>query len=196
VGRRRLLAAVAVAVAVTAAVLLAGCGDGDEESAKGEPASETSVSTVPADEETEPADGANPLDDTSAGGVDACAIVDTLDVEALLGEAPAPRADETSELGAVCVVEPADPESRAAMRLVVEAERGPENYAQQKDLLGVDSEPAGFGDEAFHTGPYLFVLKGETLAFIQVVRDGSKGVAVEDAQLEAAMTTVLEALEA
>ena len=183
-GRRGLLAAVAM---MTAAVLLTGCGDGDDDAAESDPAAETSVSTVPADD-------AGSLDDTSAGDVDACAIVDTLDVEALLGEAPAPQDDETSDLGAVCVVEPADPESRAAMRLVVETKRGPENYAQQKDLLGVDSEPAGFGDEAFHTGPYLFVLDGDTLAFIQVVRDSTKGVAVEDAQLEAAMTTVLEAL--
>jgi hypothetical protein len=182
------------AVAMIAAVLLTGCG-GDDDAAKDEPASETSVSTVPADEETGPADDPGSLDDTSAGDVDACAIVETLDVEGLLGEAPAPRDDETSELGAVCVVEPADAESRAAMRLVVETKRGPENYAQQKELLGVDSEPTGFGDEAFHTGPYLFVLKGDTLAFIQVVRDGTKGVAVEDAQLEAAMTTVLAALE-
>lgn len=193
--RVRLLAA----MVTIGAVLLTGCGSDDgAESTDTEGAAET----VPPGEESEPGTdtGSEPdddsLDGTSGGGVDACAIVETLAVEELLGEAPAPQDDASSDLGAVCVVKAADPESRGTMRLVLETERGPENYEQQKEMLGVDSEPAGFGDQAFHTGPYLFVLKGDTLAFIQVVRDSSKGVAVEDAQLEAAMSTVLESLDA
>jgi hypothetical protein len=184
------------ATVVVGAVLLMGCGsdDGDDTSAGDAPATEESVPAEPAEDETDPPAEDESLDETSAGDVDACAIAATLDVEGLLGEAPAPQDDATSEMGAVCVVKAADTESRGSMRLVVETKKGPENYEQQKELLGVDSEPTGFGEQAFHTGPYLFVLEGDTLAFIQVLRDSSKGLAVEDAKLEEAMTLVMEAL--
>lgn len=191
---RRLVATIAVV-----AVLVAGCGGSDDDAA--DEAADGPVATVPAEsepadqptDETEPAAETGAGDETSAGDVDACAIVALLDVETLMGEPGAP-VDDTSDLGASCQVEPADAESRAGLRLTVETQRGPENFAQQKELLGVDTEVTGLGDEAFHTGPYLFVLQGDTLAFIQVLQSAENGMAAEDADLEAAMATVLAEL--
>ena len=116
-----------------------------------------------------------------------------LDVETLIGEPGAP-VDDTSDLGVSCQVAPVDSASDAGLRLTVETQHGPENYAQQKELLGVDSEVGGLGDEAFHTGPYLFVLRGDTLAFLQVLQSVENGFAAEDADLEAAMAIVLAEL--
>jgi hypothetical protein len=79
---------------------------------------------------------------------------------------------------------------------VVSAGQGVEAYASQKETFGVDAEADGLGDEAFHSGPYLFVLRDDTLAFLQVLRDAGAGSpAVDDGELEATMATVLTALE-
>lgn len=192
------------AVGVLAAVLvLAGtaCGS-DGSDAADDAGTEAPTATVPPDEPApeqepeapeEPDDGAGEGEGTSAGDVDACAIVELLDIETLLGE-PGTVVDDTSDLGASCQVDPVDEASRAGMRLTVEVERGPENYAQQKELLGVDTEVEGLGDEAFHTGPYLFALEGDTLAFLQVLQSMEDGIAADDAALEAAMATVLAEL--
>jgi hypothetical protein len=78
--------------------------------------------------------------------------------------------------------------------LTINVNSAADNFENQKELFGVDTEATGLGDSAFHSGPYLFVLDGETFFFIQVVRDSSLGVAVDDADLEAAATKVLTAL--
>lgn len=184
---------VAITIAV-GAIVMSGCGgsDGDDEAA-GDTGASGPVTTVPASDPADEVDEVDAGEETSAGDVDACAIVALLDVETLMGE-PGALVDDTSDLGASCQVEPVDGESRAGLRLTVETQRGPENYAQQKELMGVDSEVSGLGDEAFHTGPYLYVLRGDTLAFLQVLQSTENGIAADDADLEAAMVTVLAEL--
>ncbi|HEX5945901.1 MAG TPA: hypothetical protein VFY82_06465 [Acidimicrobiales bacterium] len=181
---RRVAATVAVG-----AIVMAGCGGSDDDAAD-DAGTADAVTTVPP---SEPAEEADAGEETSAGDVDACAIVALLDVETLMGEPGAPI-DDTSDLGASCQVAPVNEESDAGLRLTVETQHGPENYAQQKELLGVDTEVSGLGDEAFHTGPYLFVLRGDTLAFLQVLQSVENGFAAEDADLEAAMAIVLAEL--
>jgi len=188
---RRMAAIVAVG-----GIVMAGCGgsdDGDDDAVDAGTAD--AGATVPETDpvESDPADEAGAAEETSAGDVDACAIVALLDLETLMGEPGAP-VDDTSALGASCQVDPADSASTAGLRLTVETQHGPENYAQQKDLLGVDTEVTGLGDEAFHTGPYLFTLRGDTMAFLQVLQSAENGLAAEDADLEAAMAIVLAEL--
>jgi hypothetical protein len=189
---RRVAATIAVG-----AIVMGGCGgsDGDDTDTgdAGDAGTSDPVATAPASEPPDEVDEVDAGEETSAGDVDACAIVALLDVETLMGEPGAP-VDDTSDLGASCQVEPVDGESNAGLRLTVETQRGPDNYAQQKDLMGVDSEVSGLGDEAFHTGPYLFVLRGDTLAFLQVLQSAENGMAAEDADLEAAMAIVLAEL--
>lgn len=184
---RRVAATVAVG-----AIVMAGCGGSDDDEAVDVGTSEP-VTSAPESEPAEETEAPDDAGETSAGDVDACAIVALLDVETLMGEPGAP-VDDTSALGASCQVDPADAESTAGLRLTVETEHGPENYAQQKDLLGIDTEVTGLGDEAFHTGPYLFVLRGDTMAFLQVLQSAENGLAAEDADLEAAMAIVLAEL--
>lgn len=183
-GRRQLVVMVVAAVA-----LVAGCGSGDAES---------TTATTPEAEVTEPAPSAPTSDETTAppAPVDVCGLLADVDVEALLGEAPGEPAGDRDVLGDTCAVDPADGSSTAALRLVVSEGQGVEAYASQRETFGVDGEVDGLGDEAFHSGPYLFVLRGDTLVFVQVLRDAATGSpAVEDAELEGVMTTVLAALD-
>lgn len=136
-------------------------------------------------------------DDTAAAALDACAILESLDPSALLGEpAGEPEGSGGDTFGSTCGIESASEDTRGATRLTISTNSAADNFENQKELFGVDTEVSGLGDTAFHSGPYLFVLDGETFFFIQVVRDFSLGVAIDDAELEAAATKVLAALEA
>jgi len=180
---RWMTALMAVGLLATAA-----CG-GDDDGAADDP--EVTV-TVPPDDEattTSEGDGDDGVSDVvdEAFLDDACPLLDGIDLAALLGE-PAGEPEASSQ---VCRVRPASADSRGNLQLVVATSRAADNFETQKDTFGVDTEVEGLGDAAFHSGPYLFVLDGEVLAFMQVIRDSSLGIAVDDADLEAAMTTVL-----
>ena len=192
--------ALALAVGVSA-VLASGCGsDGDEDDAAGEveagveaPGTTEAAADSPA--ATATTTGGAEEGDAGAGAaggdVDACAYLAGVDLEALVGEPVATPEASTDMLGATCVVDPVA-DTSAGLRLIVTDQEPADNYANQREVLGVDSEVTGLGDEGFHTGPYLFVLRGEKLLFLQVVQDATTGAGVEDAALEAAMTTVLD----
>jgi hypothetical protein len=201
--RGRLLAAMAMA----GAVLLSGCGDSEdtdvasEESGTDASGPSTTLGRAPAEEpdpggpDPDDAGDVGPPIDASTGGPDACAIAETLDLDGLLGEPPAPSDTRAAQGDAVCLVKAADAGSKATVKLVIETGTGSESYAEAKSDLGTDTEPDGLGDEAFHVGNHLFVLTGDTVVLVQVERGSIKVPSVEDAALEEAATVILEALD-
>jgi hypothetical protein len=184
-----------VAAAFLAVGALAACGDDD-----GETSAETDATTaVPAAEGTTTApagDGDDEGSSSGGGGMfleEVCPLLEGVDVDGLLGE----EGGEPQPSSGVCRIRPASEDSSGNLQLVVNTDRGGSNFDRQKELFGVDSEVDGLGDEAFRSGAYLFVRTGDTLVFMQVVRDAGLGAGgVDDARLEAAMTTVLENLDA
>jgi hypothetical protein len=150
--------------------------------------------TTAADQEPAPTPAA---DQAPAGDVDTCAILESLDPSALLGEPAGEAVGSGSDIfGFTCAIKSASEDARGATRLTIMTNSAAENFEKQKEIFGVDTEVAGLGDSAFHSGPYVFVLDGETFFYIQVIRDSSLGVAIDDAELEAAATKVLAALQA
>lgn len=175
---------------VTAAIALmalagAGCG-GDDGT---EP---TSAPDTVAPAETEPP--VAPGDDASASEVDACGLLAGVDLEVLLGE----PASEPVGSGSSCQVDPVAADSSGSLRVEVTAPGGSENYEQQKGFLGVDREVEGLGDDAFLSGTFLNVLVGETRVLLAAVNDPllPADARVEPAEIEAAMTVMLENLAA
>jgi hypothetical protein len=189
----------ALALVLGAGLLLAsGCGsDDDGDDADGVEAEDTPTTTAGADDtapDTASDDGEGEGAEGSASGdVDACAALAGVDIEALVGEPVMPPDGSTDMMGAACNVDPVS-ESSAGLRLIVSDQEPEDNYANQQETFGVDTEVEGLGDKAFHTGPYLFVLAGDQLVFLQVVQDAATGAGVDDADLEAAMQTVLDNL--
>src|SRR5687768_9600182 len=94
-GHMQKLRRVAATLAV-GAIVMAGCGgsDGDDDASgdTGDTGTSEPVATAPATESAEEVDA--PDEDTSAGDVDACAIVGLLDVQTLMGE-PGTPVDDT-----------------------------------------------------------------------------------------------------
>ena len=191
----------ALVLALGAGVLLAsGCGsDDDGDGAEGVEAEAAPTSTAAGGDGTAPGDtppdGTAPADGAGTAGaptgdVDACAALAGVDLEALVAEPVTPPESSVDMMGASCTVDPVG-DSSAGLRLIVTDQSPAENFENQREVLGVDSELDGLGDEAFHTGPYLFVLDGDRLVFLQVVRDAATGAGVDDAELEATMRTVL-----
>jgi hypothetical protein len=132
----------------------------------------------------------------AAGERDPCGLLASVDLDGLLGEPAGTPVGETSDLGDTCTVEAmAAEESRGAIALSVSTGRAEDNFATQQDVLGVDAEINGLGDAAFHTGPYVVVRSGDTLFFIQVVRDAAVGFAVPDEDMEAAAQQILVNLD-
>lgn len=173
-----------------AAVLLAVACGGDDDTAD-EP--DNTVTTPTADETDEDAGDDEEADDTPVESPEpsaACPLLEGVDTAELLGEA----AGDPEEGTETCIVEAASADSRGGVSLVASTNSAAANYDNRVELFGIDSEPSGFGDRAFHSGPYLIVLDGETLLQLQVVRDSSLGPGVDDALLEAAMTTILSNL--
>jgi hypothetical protein len=174
--------------ALMAVGLLATTACGGDDGAADDP---EATATVPVDETTtttagEGDDGVSDVVD-EAFLDDACPLLGGIDLAALLGE-PAGEPEASSQ---VCRVRPASADSRGNLQLVVATSRAADNYETQQETFGVDTEVDGLGDAAFHSGPYLFVLDGDVLAFMQVIRDSTLGIAVDDSDLEAAMSTVL-----
>jgi hypothetical protein len=194
VSLRRLLAA----LSLVGALLGAGCGSSEDSAdPSAPPAAEEGRSGSIASDDGDAGEGPAPETDEPAeadGTVDPCALLAGLDLEGLLATPPGDPEGEDDPLGAFCVVEAADDTSRAQARLVVVTDRAADNYETQKEVFGGDSEVSGLGDAAFHSGPYLFVLDGDTLFFLQVVRDASTGPGVDDADLEVAARQVLQDL--
>jgi hypothetical protein len=160
-----------VVAAIGVALLAGACGGSDNAE---------SVSNAVSDDGTE-----------SRAVLTTCDLLEGVDSGLLLGES----AGEPHPDGTVCRVDPADAASRGQLGLVVETDRPDDNFETQREVFGVDTEVAGLGDAAFHSGGYLFVLDGETFFFLQVVRDASLNVGVPDGDLEAAAHTVIENLE-
>ena len=177
-------------------IALAACGSDDgDASTSTTPSVETTVARSTSTSLVPPTAAPDTTPAAGADGIDACAILESLDPAALLGEpAGAPQGSGSAGLGFSCAIQSASEDTRGATRLTITTNSAAENFEQQKELFGVDTEVDGLGDAAFHSGPYVFVLDGETFFFIQVVRDSSLGVAIEDAELEAAADTVLDAL--
>jgi hypothetical protein len=204
-------------MAVVGAVLLTGCGSDDDDRAddKTDAAPERSTTTertAPSTSTTaEPGPGDQPEPggpdpdgvtdvgppiDATTGGPNACAIAETLDLDGLLAEPPAPVDTRAGQDQSVCLVKAADPASKSTVKLVIEPGTGAESYAEAKVELGPAVEPAALGDESFHAGNHLFVLTGDTVVLIQVERRSIKVPSVEDAALEEAATIILDAIGA
>lgn len=189
-----------VGLTMAAILALGACGGDDEDSSDDTvtlPEDEGSEGREPADDGEE-ADGAgdDEADDADAGevdagDVDACAALDGVDLDALLGQPSGAPVDESTGMGGACSFAPAGGGSGGGS-LAVTTSRSAENYDNQADLLGVDAEVEGLGDRAFHTGPYLFVLDGDRLVRLQVLRDASTGSpAVPDEDMESAAMAIL-----
>lgn len=188
---------------VVAGIALSGCGSDTAADDAGEASNATLVSddTVEAPLTTDTAD----IEDTIAGTVptepstpataptsasDPCDVLAGVDLEALVGEPVTEPNGSDDLMGASCRVDPVS-DSHAGLRVVVSDQEAADNFENQREVLGVDTEAAGIGDKAFHTGPYLIVLDGDRLVLIQVVRDSAEGFGVPDADLEAAAQTIL-----
>ncbi|HEY8545324.1 MAG TPA: hypothetical protein VIL36_09765 [Acidimicrobiales bacterium] len=131
---------------------------------------------------TTPGDGAT--DDTTgsaspASGADPCALLDGIDLAAVLAEAPG----EPEPASTTCVVRAADPTSHARLDLGYVTTDGAAEYAGMNDLLGVDGPVAGIGEEAISTGSRIHARSGDEFFFIQVVRNAATGPQIDVAGL-------------
>ena len=166
-----------VIIAITLVAALGGCSAPDPVEEVPPP-----VSNV----ETEPA---TPADDAPAE-TRACALLDGIDIAALLGEAPG----ETTDSGGVCKIKAADAASAGAIIVqAVNAPQGAEYYERDKELLGSNGEIAGLGDAAHYAGPYrVNVLAGDNYLIVQVFRELFSDVErLDDALLMEATRTAL-----
>lgn len=120
----------------------------------------------------------------------ACALLDGMDIAALLGEAPG----ETTDSGGVCKIAAAAADSTGSILVqAVAAPTGGEYYERDKKLLGSDGEISGLGDAAHYAGPYrVNVLAGDNYLIVQVLRDLFGEIErLDDAQLMEATRTAL-----
>lgn len=177
-------------------VVASGCGgdDGDDSdiaAATTVAPDATTEDTAPVDEPAD--DGADEgAEDGTAGG-DACALLEGVDLDDLLGEPAGEPNDASTAMGLACTVPMATGGSGGAT-LAVTSDRSAENYENQQELFGVDEEVAGLGDAAFRSGGYLFVLDGERFVRLQVIQDAEAGAGVEHEKMVAAMEVILEHL--
>lgn len=174
-------------IVALAAAVLAACGGDDEGGAS--PPDTVAAADDPAAGDDAAGDGA--AGDGAAGaGIDACGLLDGVDVDGLLGQPAGQPSDDSTSMGAACSVQPAD--GSGGLSLAVTAERPVDNFETQRELLGVDAEVDGFGDAAFHGGGHFVVLDGEHLVRLQVVRDSGLGAGpVTQAEIETSMATIL-----
>jgi hypothetical protein len=205
--------AMAIAAASSLAFSLAGCGSDEDATAD-----ETSpVVAEPAD--TEPADAApdteppatdppdtentdaaasdtdSPTTDAPAtGGAgydDPCELLVGVDLDALLGEPVGTPEGELNDIADMCSADMVNEESRGSVALSVTTNSAADNYVNLEELFGVDTEISGLGDQAFHSGPYVVVLAGDTLVNFQVIRDAAFGLGVPDPDMEVAAAQIL-----
>lgn len=126
--------------------------------------------------------------------LDACALLEGADLEAILGAPAAAGESEFLGHGHTCRIEALGEDWRASLTLRISTSHGPENYDGQRESVGVDAEVTGLGDAAFHSGPYLGVLLGDRFLLLHVLADASSDFRAADEDLEAAMATVVAAL--
>ena len=107
--------------------LLAACGA--EAPAPAQPAAASTASVPTASPGVPPAASAEP-----AEAADACALLDGIDIDALLGEPAAPA----HATGTQCNIRPVDAASPASLMLQYLPDKGAANYAQQNALFGID----------------------------------------------------------
>lgn len=199
-------------IAVVAALCLAACGsDADEGTATDETVADTTVTdtaavatdppatdpvdTQPADTEpadTEPTD--SPTTDAPATGGsydDPCELLAGVDLDAVLGEPAGTPEGELNDIADMCTVESTSEGTRGSLVLSVSTNSAADNFVNLEELFGVDAEITGLGDQAFHSGPYVIVLAGDTLVNFQAIRDASIGFAVPDPDAEAAVAQIL-----
>lgn len=131
----------------------------------------------------------------ASGDADPCVALAGVDLAALVGEPVGEPNGSQDLMGDSCRVDPVS-DSSAGLRLVYSDQKAADNFENQREVLGVDTEAPGLGERAFHTGPYVLVLDGDQLVMLQVIRDSATGFAVPDAELEAAMVTILDNLAA
>jgi hypothetical protein len=191
--RSRSLAARAAGALLVAfvAVTTVACGSDDSAEPEAESATIPDEATTEAPPATDPVatDDSEPADTSDVGG-DPCDVLAGIDVAALVSEPVADPEGSDDLMGASCRVDPVS-DSSAGLRVVVSDQEPTDNFENQRELFGVDLEVTGIGDKAFHSGPYLFVLDDDILVMIQVIRDSETGFNVPDAELEAAMATIL-----
>lgn len=140
--------------------LLAACGA--EAPAPAQPAAASTASVPTASPGVPPAASAEP-----AEAADACALLDGIDIDALLGEPAAPA----HATGTQCNIRPVDAASPASLMLQYLPDKGAANYAQQNALFGIDAEVTGLGDEAIVTGTRVHARSGDRFLRLQVVRN-------------------------
>jgi hypothetical protein len=135
----------------------------------------------------------SPGDGGSAAAGSACALLELVDVDALIGEPLGAAVSEEDGSDSECEIPPLDPDSTAVVSLSVDREGGAQQFAETKEIFGVDAEVDGLGDDAFHSGPVLAVLSGDRTYLLWIMGDIMLGANVDDADMEAAMAQILEA---
>lgn len=179
----------------------AGGDDASVDSAATESVEPTPEVTAPAETASTEPSGSTPgtvaaSPDTTAaasnGAVeDPCALLQGVDLDALLGEPVGPAEGELNDIADTCNAETVSEDSRGTLALSVSTNSAADNFVNLEELFGVDAEITGLGDQAFHSGPYVVVLSGDTLVNLQVLRDAAQGFAVPDPDMEAAAAQVL-----
>lgn len=197
--------AVAMAAAFGLTFGLAACGsEADEDAITDEtsPAAAEPADTEPADTEpadTEDTDAAPPATEspttdapaTGGGYDDPCELLVGVDLDALLGEPVGSPVGELNDIADMCRAEMVNADSRGSLALSVTTNSAADNYVNLEELFGVDEEITGLGDQAFHSGPYVVVLAGDTLVNFQVIRDAAFGFGVPDPDMEVATAQIL-----
>lgn len=196
---RRLAATLVVAPLI---VFGAGCGSGGDATTAGGPdtTGTADVSTTAAKAST----ASNSNGSTTPGSdaavaevdadVDACALLEGVDIESIIGVPVAEAVTEETYGDFVCDVRPADPSVRAQFKVVVDTDNGASNYPRQYDMAADPEEVTGLGDQAFRAGPNLFVLDGSTLVHVNVVRAETASGELTTEQLTAALKPVVDGL--
>lgn len=136
----------------------------------------TSSTTAPADEE-------------SAVPDDACALLEDLDLVAVLGEEPGEPAPGPNG----CIIRAANPDSHARIHVGFQSPGGAAAYERQNEILGIDAPLEGIGDEAVRAGVRVHARKGDAFFFVQVVRFIEINRHIEDDELEEVARTIAAA---
>lgn len=135
----------------------------------------------------------SPGDGVSAAAGSACALLGLIDVEALVGEPVGGGVSDEDGTNSECEVAPLDADSTAFASLSIDRGDAAQQFAETKEIFGVDAQVDGLGDDAFHSGPVLAVLSGDRTYVLWIMGDIMLGANVDDADMEAAMTQILEA---
>lgn len=195
------------APALLGVLALAGCNAaGDDTAAKTAEASIAAMSTTdaPAAAPTSASEAPSAVDNSQsaatstapspagADGSPICALLEGVDFAAVIGEPVQPAAPKPGDEN-VCLVEASAPESTAQVSLSLFTSNAAQRFAESEAMFGADSRVAGFGDDAFHSGPVLAVLDGDRMYLLWLL--GDAGGDISDSELEAVMTQILAAAD-